>query len=89
MEGVRSPIQQIQDCFKKTFFLICCQYIVSDMGVTDQMHCYLETKTETLRLQECFLIIDPFGSCFATNIYETGTVTSGLCYIEDLIFLEK
>ena len=23
------------------------------------------------------------------NIYETETVTSGLCYIEDLIFLEN
>ena len=28
-------------------------------------------------------------SCFARNIYEIETVTSGLCYIEDLIFLEN
>ena len=28
-------------------------------------------------------------SCFARNIYETETVTSGLLYIEDLIFLEN
>ena len=28
-------------------------------------------------------------SYFARNVYETETVTSGLCYIEDLIFLEN
>ena len=28
-------------------------------------------------------------SCFARNIYETETVTSGLFYTEDLIFLEN
>ena len=27
-------------------------------------------------------------SCFARNIYETESETSGLCYIEDLIFFE-
>ena len=27
-------------------------------------------------------------SYFARNIYETESVTSGLCYIEDLIFFE-
>ena len=30
-----------------------------------------------------------YFSYFARNIYETETVTSGLCYIEDLIFLEN
>ena len=29
------------------------------------------------------------ASFFARNIYETGTVISGLCYIEDLIFLKN
>ena len=28
-------------------------------------------------------------SYFARKIYETETVTSGLCYIEDLIFLQN
>ena len=28
-------------------------------------------------------------SYFARNIFETETVTSGLCYIEDLIFLQN
>ena len=27
-------------------------------------------------------------SYFARNIYETDTITSGLCYIKGLIFLE-
>ena len=37
-----------------------------------------------------FKKIGPFGSLlFAKNIFEMETVTSGLCYIEDLIFLEN
>ena len=28
-------------------------------------------------------------SYFVRNIYQTETVTSGLCYIEDLIFLDN
>ena len=48
----------------------------------------IESKTENLRLQESSLKIGLERSYFARNIYETETVTSGLCYIEDLIFLE-
>ena len=34
-------------------------------------------------------MIGYFGSYFARNIYQTGTVTSRFCYIKDLIFLEN
>ena len=34
--------------------------------------------------------IGPFGkSYFGRNMYDMAAVTSGLCYIEDLIFLEN
>ena len=53
----------------------------------------IENRKENLHLQECSLknrSIGPFGvSYFTRNIYETETVTSGLCYIKDLIFLEN
>ena len=51
----------------------------------------IESKTENLRLQECSLkkkvLLEV--SYFTRNLYETETVTSGLCYIENLIFLEN
>ena len=49
----------------------------------------IESKIENPRLQECFLrkiLLEV--SYFARNTYETETVTSGLCYLEDSIFLE-
>ena len=51
----------------------------------------IENKIENLRLQECSLKNRPSWkvSQFAKNIYKMETVTSGLCYIEDLIFLEN
>ena len=39
----------------------------------------MENKIKNFQLQECSLKIDPFGSYFARNIYET--VTLGLCYL--------
>ena len=50
----------------------------------------IESKKENLHLQECSLKVGPLEvSYFARNIYETETVTSGLCYIKDLLFLEN
>ena len=52
----------------------------------------VENKVENIRLQgyclkNCLENLEV--SSFAKNIYEIETVTSGLCYIEDLIFLEN
>ena len=49
----------------------------------------IESKIENLWLQECSLNALVKVDYFARNIYETETVTSGLCYIEELIFLEN
>ena len=52
----------------------------------------VENKVENIRLQGyCFKnsLENLEVSSFAKNIYEIETVTSGLCYIEDLIFLEN
>ena len=51
----------------------------------------IENKIENLRLQECSLKNRSSWkvSHFTKNIYKMETVTSGLCYIEDLIFLEN
>ena len=51
----------------------------------------IENKIENLRFPECFLKNRSFleVSYFARNIHETETVTSRLCHIEDLIFLEN
>ena len=51
----------------------------------------IENKIENLRLQECSLKNRSSWkvSHFAKNVYKMETVTSGLCYIEDLIFLEN
>ena len=51
----------------------------------------IENKIENLRLQECSLKKQVLlkVSYLARNIYETETVTSGLSYIKDLIFLEN
>ena len=43
-----------------------------------------ENKKENLRLQVLLGI-----SFFARTLYKAETVTSGFCYIEDLIFLEN
>ena len=50
----------------------------------------IENKIENLRLQECSLKNRSFWKLvILLETYETETVTSGLCYIEDLIFLEN
>ena len=52
----------------------------------------VENKVENIRLQGYCLknsLENLEVSSFAKNIYEIETVTSGLCYIEDLIFLEN
>ena len=50
----------------------------------------IENKIENTRLPEYFrkkVLLEV--SYFARNIYETKTLISRLCYIEDLIFLEN
>ena len=51
----------------------------------------IESKIQNLRFQKCSLkkkgLLEL--SYFVRNIYQTETVTSGLCYIEDLIFLDN
>ena len=47
----------------------------------------IESKIENLRLQECSLNSRSFWKLVISP--ETETVTSGLCHIEDLIFLEN
>ena len=62
------------------------------MGVTDHRHYVdnIESKIENRRLQEIFLKNRSFWKLvISLETYETETVTSGLCYIEDLIFLEN
>ena len=54
--------------------------IIDHDNITDN----IENKKEILRLQVPLEV-----SYFARNIYETETVTSGLCYIKSLIFLEN
>ena len=50
----------------------------------------IENTIENLRLQECFLKNRSFWKLvILLEIYETETVTLGLCYIEDLIFREN
>ena len=49
-----------------------------------------ENEIENLSLQECSFKDRSFWKFyFAWNVYEMETVTSGFCYIEDLIFLEN
>ena len=65
---------------------------VSDMEVTDHKHydqwCRKQNRESSISgmffKKKILLEI----SYFARNIYEVEAVTSGLCYIEDLIFLE-
>ena len=45
----------------------------------------IENKIEILNCRNALKKIGPF----ARNIYETETITLGLSYIEDLIFLEN
>ena len=47
----------------------------------------IESKIENLRLQQCSLNSRSFWKLVISP--ETETVTSGLCHIEDLIFLEN
>ena len=50
----------------------------------------IENKIKNLNLRNAlkkYVLLEV--SSFARNIYETETVTSGLCEIEDLIFLEN
>ena len=49
------------------------------------------SKIENIRLQKCSLnALWSFQvGHFARNKYETEAVTSGLCHIKDLIFLEN
>ena len=49
----------------------------------------LKIKRRIFDFRNALLKAGAFGSYFARNIYEMGTVTSGLCYTEDLIFLES
>ena len=50
----------------------------------------IENKIENLRLQESFLKSRAFSKLvISPEIYMKQTVTSGLCYIEDSIFLEN
>ena len=52
--------------------------------ITDTMINNIENKMENLLLQECSLKIDLLEFIyFARNIYETETVNSELCYLED------
>ena len=47
-------------------------------------------KIEILRLQKCSLKSRSFWKLvISLETYEMEIVTSGLCYIEDLIFLEN
>ena len=47
-------------------------------------------EIENLRLQKCFLKSRSFWKLvISLETYEMEIVTSGLCYIEDLIFLEN
>ena len=50
----------------------------------------IENKIENNRLHECSLTNRSFWELiiFSRDIFEMEAVTSGLCYIEDLIFLE-
>ena len=50
----------------------------------------IENKIKNLNLRNAlkkYVLLEV--SSFARNIYETETVTSGLCEIQDLIFLEN
>ena len=63
------------------------------MGVTDHKHYdrwYIKQNRESSTSGMLFksLAISEVR-CFARNIYKAETVTSGLCYIEGLIFLEN
>ena len=50
----------------------------------------IENKIENLRLQESFLKSRALSKLvISPEIYMKQTVTSGLCYIEDSIFLEN
>ena len=52
----------------------------------------VENKVENIRLSGYSFknrLANLEVSSFAQNIYELETVTSGVCYIEDLIFLEN
>ena len=50
----------------------------------------IENKIENLQLQECSFKKSGFWKLVVSlEIYQTETVTLGLCYIEDLIFLEN
>ena len=50
----------------------------------------IESKIENHQLQECSLKNRSFWKLvISLETYETETVTSGLCYIKDLIFLEN
>ena len=55
-------------------------------GPVNTMIDNIENKIENLRLQECSLRNRSFWKLVIS--LETETVTSGLCYIEDLIFLD-
>ena len=50
----------------------------------------IENKIENLQLQECSFKKSGFWKLVVSlETYQTETVTLGLCYIEDLIFLEN
>ena len=50
----------------------------------------IENEIENLCLQECSLNNRSFWKLvIPLETYETEIVTSGLCYVEDLIFLEN
>ena len=59
---------------------------ISEMGAFNQRH-YDRKYRKLNREYGSFNFLEV--SYFARNIYETETVTSVLCYIEDLIFREN
>ena len=93
MEGVRSPSPEIQNCYFSDMLSNVYLDFISDVRVTDHRHydryyTKYNRKSSTKGLLFEKQILSEV-SYFARNMYETQIVTSGICYIEDLIFLEN
>ena len=66
---------------------------ISDMEVTDHKHYDWSYRKQSKESSTSGMLFKKYVhlevSYFARNMCETETVTSGLCYIEYLIFLEN
>ena len=68
-------------------------HFISAMEVTDHKHYDWSYQKQNKESSTSGMLFKKYVhlevSCFARNMYETKTATSGLCYIEYLIFLEN